>query len=106
MGKHGPLEPNPNGNKQRVQGVVYGTVIKATEKGEWDVRFDFDGRRKVVCNNTLKVVHNDTGVLIQDLQSVASTTASVPTENATNSNGSNSTGSYNMDDVSKLLCCF
>ena len=47
-GKHEPLIDNPSGGKRQIGMKVFGTVLRATEKGEWEVRFDFDGRRKCV----------------------------------------------------------
>ena len=69
--KNGPLGVNPSGGKQRVRDIAYGTVIRAIEKGIWEVRFDFDGRRKSVRNTTLKVVDNDTGIPIEEVDKVA-----------------------------------
>ena len=77
MGKHGPLIPNPKGGTRRICDEVYGTVIRATEKGEWEVRFNFDGRRKNVKYNSLKVVDDKAGVPVHELETTApSSTAS------------------------------
>lgn len=73
-GKHGPLVPNPSGGKQRVRETAYGTVIRAVEKGQWEVRFDYDGRRKQVKNTTLKVVNNEAGIYLEDLDTSTSIT--------------------------------
>ena len=80
-GKHGPLIPNPSGGKRRVRETVYGTVIREREKGQWEARFDFDGRRKTVRNTTLKVVNCETGIPLEDLNQKLDTTV-VTTESA------------------------
>ena len=67
-GKHGPLIPNPSGGKRRIRTTVIGTVIRSMDKGLWEVRFDFDGRRKNVKNNTLKVVDQNAGVPLDELE--------------------------------------
>ena len=66
-GKHGPLMVNPSGGKRRVRDTAYGTVIRAVDKGQWEVRFDYDGRRKTVRNTTLKVVDDEVGIPIENL---------------------------------------
>lgn len=66
-GKHGPLMANPSGGKRRVRDTAYGTVIRAVDKGQWEVRFDYDGRRKTVRNTTLKVVDDEVGIPIENL---------------------------------------
>lgn len=71
IGKHGPLIANPKGGKRRIRAEAYGTVIRATEKGEWEVRFDFDQRRKTVRYNTLKVVPDEAGVPLHELPPTA-----------------------------------
>ena len=76
-GKHGPLIPNPSGGKRRVRETAYGTVIRAREKGQWEVRFDYDGRRKQVKNTTLKVVDNDSGISLQDLDTATVSNTSI-----------------------------
>ena len=66
-GKHGPLMANPSSGKRRVRDTAYGTVIQAVDMGQWEVRFDYDGRRKTVRNTTLKVVNNKAGISLDDL---------------------------------------
>ena len=75
-GKHGPLIDNPSGGKRRIRMKVFGTVLRATEKGEWEVRFDFDGRQKVVRNNTLCVIDNNDSVPLGELEAVITTKTS------------------------------
>ena len=65
VGKHSALVANLSGGKRRVREEAFGTVIRAVAKGQWEVRFDFDGRRKVVRNTTLKVVNNDVGIPLE-----------------------------------------
>ena len=73
-GKHGPLVDNPSGGKRRVRETAYGTVIQAVEKGQWEVRFNYDKKRKRVSNTTLKVVDNETGISLEDLDKETDTT--------------------------------
>ena len=78
FGSHGPLEKNPNASvKRRVRSKVYGTVLKAEGLHKWEVRFDFDGKSKVVTSKSLKLVPNDAGIpLNEESECSGSTTVS------------------------------
>ena len=92
-GKHGPLVDNPSGGKRRVRETAYGTVIRAVEKGQWEVRFDYDRRRKQVKNTTLKVVNNDAGISLEDLDKAADATVLTTASTRNNSDTSTTTES-------------
>ena len=67
FGSHGPLVANPNASvKRRVRDKVYGTVVKAEGLHKWEVRFDFDGKSKVVSSRSLKLVPNDAGIPLNE----------------------------------------
>jgi len=67
FGSHKSLVTNSNASmKWRVRGKVYGTVVKAEGLYKWEVRFDFDGKSKVVTSRSLKLVLNDTGIPLNE----------------------------------------
>lgn len=107
VGKHGPLIPNPSGGKRRIRSTAYGTVIRATEKGEWDVRFDLDGRRKIVRNTTLKVVDSDMGIPLDELETSHAETTEEPTASITTANcTTNDGGTTQSGLVSRFFYLF
>ena len=101
-GKHGPLIDNPSGGKRQIRMKVFGTVLRATEKGEWEVRFDFDGRRKTVRNNTLKVVENDAGVPLDELSAAPTATATTVLDDTSNESATTATSNGILNQVCTL----
>ena len=95
-GKHGPLIPNPTGGKRRIRTTVVGTVLRSMDKGLWEVRFDFDGRRINVKNNTLKVVDQNTGVPLDELEETTMESAAEVTALSTSTNSDESTVTENV----------
>ena len=86
FGSHGPLEKNPNASvKRRVRSKVYGTVLKAEGLHKWEVRFDFDGKSKVVSSRSLKLVPNDAGIPLNE-ESEGSDSATVSTVSTADTN--------------------
>jgi len=67
FGSHGPLAKNPNASvKRHMRGKVYGAVIKAEGLHKWEVRFNFDGKSKVVTSRSLEIVPNDAGIPLNE----------------------------------------
>lgn len=108
VGKHGALVANSSGGKRRVREEAFGTVIRAVGKGQWEVRFDFDGRRKVVRNTTLKVVNNDAGIPLEELaeKAIETETATATTQQTDETNTSNASTSGGIPHVMVSNCFF
>ena len=66
------------------------------DKGLWEVRFDFDGRRINVKNNTLKVVDQNTGVPLDELEETTMESAAEVTALFTSTNSDESTVTENV----------
>ena len=84
LSSHGPLMANPNVNvKRRVRSKAYRTVVKAEGLHKWEVRFDFDGKSRVVASRSLKLVPNDAGIPLKkedkDSNSNSTTVTEAPT---------------------------
>ena len=52
--------------KRRVISKSYNTVVKAEGLHKWEVRFDFDGKSRVVASRSLKLVPNDAGIPLNE----------------------------------------
>ena len=66
-GSLGPLQPNPNpDSKRRIRMRVVGTVLSAAGSHMWNVRFDFDGKTKVVHSRSLKIVPAGTAIPVNE----------------------------------------
>lgn len=62
-----------------------------------EVQFDFDGRRKVVRNTTLKVVNNDTETPIDEVdKAVQDEVATIPTTVPTNESSGDAPSNLKM----------
>ena len=106
VGKHGPLEANPSGGKQQIRATIFGTVLRATEKGEWEVCFDYNGRRKIVCNNTLKVVDQDSGIPLDELSTAVTAIATLDTDTSSSITETTNTSNGPLNQVRVILIDF
>ena len=67
-GSYGPLVANNNPNiKRRVCSRAIGTVIKASDRHKWEVKFDYNNSLKIVPSNGLKLVPTDTGIPVDEI---------------------------------------
>ena len=71
-GSYGPLVANSNPSiKRRVRSRAIGTVIRASDRHKWEVKFDYDHEIKTVPSNGLTLVPTDTGIPVDEISAAS-----------------------------------
>ena len=76
-GAHGEFLPNPKGHRRRIRAVITGKVVKSVGYGCWAVRWDRDGTEKDCKSRSLKVIHDQEGIPVNEVPQQSKTNNSM-----------------------------